>query len=61
MGSGEWLTVGEAALLLHVHPNTVRRWTDIGILQTQRVGTRRDRRILRVDAEHLEELGSKDP
>ena len=54
---GGWLTVGEAAVLLHVHPNTVRRWVDMGLLQTQRVGPRLDRRILRIAAERIEALG----
>jgi excisionase family DNA binding protein len=36
-------TSGEIAELLHVHINTVRRWTEKGILKAHRVGTRGDR------------------
>jgi len=39
------LTVREAARLLHVHPNTVRRWHDMGLLSGYRVGPRGDRRF----------------
>ena len=36
-------TSGEIAELLHVHINTVRRWTEKGILKAHRIGTRGDR------------------
>ncbi len=39
------LTVSEVALLLHVHPNTVRLWSDRGLLKAYRLGYRRDRRF----------------
>ena len=39
------LTVAEAAHLLHVHPNTVRTWSDGGLLKVYRLGSRRDRRF----------------
>ena len=39
------LTVSEVADLLHVHPNTVRQWSDSGILKAYRFGYRRDRRF----------------
>ena len=38
------LTVTEAAHVLHVHPNTVRTWSDSGLLKSYRIGSRRDRR-----------------
>ncbi len=39
------LTVSEAADLLSAHPNSVRRWSDSGLLPAYRVGPRRDRRF----------------
>jgi excisionase family DNA binding protein len=43
------LTVKEVARLLHVHSNTVRRWSDQGQLKTHRVSRRGDRRFRRED------------
>jgi len=39
------LTVQEVATLLRVRPDTVRRWSDQGILKAYRLGTRGDRRF----------------
>ncbi len=39
------LTLREVATLLHVHPNSVRRWADLGLLPCYRVGMRGDRRF----------------
>jgi excisionase family DNA binding protein len=39
------LQVKEVAKLLGVHPNTVRSWTDCGVLRSYRIGPRRDRRV----------------
>ena len=47
------LTVREAARLLHVHPNTVRRWHDMGLLLGYRVGPRGDRRFKLADIERF--------
>lgn len=42
----QWmLTVGEVARLVHVHPNTVRRWADTKQITSYRVGVRGDRRF----------------
>ncbi len=43
------LTVGDVASLLNVNINTVRRWTNKGILKTYRIGPRGDRRFRRED------------
>ena len=43
------MTSGEAAQLLNVHANTLRRWSDHGILDAQRIGSRGDRRFIRED------------
>ena len=49
------LTVKDVAHLLHVHVNTVRRWSDVGLLKTYRIGHRRDRRFTPQDvSEFLE-------
>ena len=42
---GGMLTVREVSRLLHVHNNTLRRWTDQGIVKAYRIGPRRDRRF----------------
>ena len=47
--SSELLTVSQTAAFLKVHSNTVRRWADLGILKTQRVGLRKDRKFSRSD------------
>ena len=39
------LTAGEVASLLGVHVNTVRRWSNTGLLKVYRVGPRGDRRF----------------
>ena len=38
------LTVGQVARMLHVHPNSIRRWSDEGLLKCYRIGRRGDRR-----------------
>ena len=37
--------VGEAARILHIHPNTLRKWSDRGLIPSYRIGQRRDRRF----------------
>ena len=43
------MTVGEVARLLHIHINTVRRWSDQGIIKSYRITRRGDRRFKRED------------
>jgi excisionase family DNA binding protein len=42
---GNMLTVREVSQLLHVHSNTLRRWSDQGIIKAYRIGPRGDRRF----------------
>ena len=43
------LTTNDVARMLNVHINTVRRWSNQGILKTYRIGSRGDRRFHRDD------------
>ena len=43
------LTTSKVAQLLHVHINTVRRWSDRGLIRSYRICARGDRRIDRAD------------
>jgi excisionase family DNA binding protein len=45
------LSSTDAAKLLGVHPNTIRRWSDDGMISAYRVGKRLDRRFRRTDLE----------
>jgi excisionase family DNA binding protein len=46
-GTKSMFTSRELARLLNVHINTVRRWSNQGMLQSFRIGTRGDRRFNR--------------
>ena len=43
------LTVEQAGRLLNVHPNTIRRWADTGVLKVYRINHRGDRRFKKDD------------
>ena len=47
------LTISDVADLLNVNRNTVRRWTNKGILKAYRIGPRGDRRFLQEDIAHF--------
>jgi excisionase family DNA binding protein len=44
-GRYKLLTASEVSRLLHIHINTVRRWSDNGTLKSYRIGARGDRRF----------------
>lgn len=47
------LRTSDVAHLLNIHINTVRRWSNKGILKSYRIGPRGDRRFKRKDIERL--------
>ena len=47
----DMLTVREVARLLHVHPNTLRRWSNKGRIRAYRINPRGDRRYRLRDIE----------
>jgi len=51
------LTTGDAAQLLGVHTNTVRHWSQNGILKAYRIGHRADRRFRREDVDDFLKQG----
>jgi len=54
------LTVREVARLLHVHPNTLRRWSNNGRIRAYRITPRGDRRFKREEIAHfLAELNTQ--
>ena len=56
------LTVREASQLLNIHRNTLRRWSDQGIIRAYRIARRGDRKFRRGDIDHFlaEMNGTKD-
>jgi excisionase family DNA binding protein len=49
----DMLTIREVSRLLHVHPNTLRRWSDDGRLKAYRITSRGDRRFRQQDVINL--------
>jgi len=45
------LSVVEVADMLHVHPNTLRRWSDAGSIRAYRISSRGDRRYMLADVQ----------
>lgn len=43
--NGPLVTVKEACRILHVHSNTLRRWSNQGLIRAYRLGPRRERRF----------------
>lgn len=53
------LTTQEAAHILNIHENTLRRWCDSGVIGAFRIGARGDRRFLESDVLTLKSSISK--
>jgi excisionase family DNA binding protein len=49
----DMLTVREVARLLHVHPNTLRRWSNDGRIRAYRINRRGDRRFKREEVDRF--------
>jgi len=47
------LTTSEVARILNVHINTIRRWSNQGILKSYRIGSRGDRRFKKNDVDAI--------
>ena len=47
------LTVKRVSELLHVHRNTVRRWSDRGVITAYRISSRGDRRFRKCDIDQF--------
>jgi excisionase family DNA binding protein len=43
------MTPREAARMLHIHVNTLRRWSNQDMIRVYRIGSRGDRRYMRED------------
>ena len=52
-GRRRLLTIGQASRMLNIHPNTLRRWSDLGLIRAYRVGPRGDRRFKQNDVESV--------
>lgn len=53
------LTIGEAARFLGLHPNTLRRWSDQGLIPTHHISARGDRRFRKAELDQFVEQGVK--
>jgi excisionase family DNA binding protein len=47
------LTVSETAKILHIHPNTLRRWADKGVIKSYCITPRGDRRFTTRDIDQF--------
>ena len=56
----DMLTTAGVARLLNVHINTVRRWSNRGILRAYRIGPRGDRRFKREEIDSFLTEGFED-
>ena len=47
------LTVAEVTELIHIHPNTLRRWSEQGLITAYRINSRGDRRYKKSDIDQF--------
>jgi excisionase family DNA binding protein len=47
------MTIAEVSRILHIHPNTLRRWADKGVIKSYCITPRGDRRFLARDIEEF--------
>jgi excisionase family DNA binding protein len=55
------LTTSEVARFLHVHPNTVRQWSNRELICAYRSGTRGDRRFKREEVDDFLKQSDSQP
>jgi len=53
---GKFLTTTEVAKRMHIHPNTVRRWTGQGRLNAQLINSRGDRRFSEEEVKNFRDV-----
>jgi excisionase family DNA binding protein len=58
-GRRRMLTMREACRVLNVHGNTLRRWSDLGLIKAYRIGLRGDRRFKQEDIDALLEARAR--
>jgi excisionase family DNA binding protein len=49
MATDSMMTIAEVSRILHVHPNTLRRWADKGVIRSYCITPRGDRRFVARD------------
>jgi excisionase family DNA binding protein len=47
------LKTKDVAEILNTHPNTIRRWSEQGIIEAYRIGSRGDRRFRQSDIDNF--------
>jgi excisionase family DNA binding protein len=47
------LSVTEVTELIHIHPNTLRRWSEQGVITAYRINSRGDRRYKKSDIDQF--------
>jgi len=49
----QMLTISEVSRIIHVHTNTLRRWSNSGLIKSYRINPRGDRRFRQGDVNDL--------